>query len=86
MHPAKRRTLQKAKMASSFPTDVFYGPTKYCGLGMTDPYTRQEIVKIAMLLQESKGNTQTVMLLRSVAEGLKMEVGFPFTIGDTPYN
>lgn len=31
---------------------------------MTDPYTRQEIVKIAMLLQESKANTQTAMLLR----------------------
>ena len=61
-------------MASSFPTDVFYGPIKYCGLGMTDPYTQQGIVKIATLLQEGKGNTQTAMLLRSVAEGLKMKL------------
>ena len=53
---------------------------------MTDPYMQQGIVKIATLLQESKANTQTAMLLRSVAEGLKMEVGFPFTIGDVPFD
>lgn len=52
---------------------------------MTDPYTRKGIVKIATLLQEGKGNTQTSILLQSVAEGLRMKVGFSFTIGTLPY-
>ena len=79
--PAKQATLHKAQMSSGFPKAVLYGPTSLQGFGWTDPYTKQTMDKIAMLLQEAPDETQTRKLLQGVSEKFCIELGMNFTLG-----
>ena len=86
IHPAKAITLQRAKMSSSFPTDALYGSHRYQGLNFEDPYTKQGIEKIATLMQELSDQSQTGTLIKSVAEGFRLDLGFNATLATIPWN
>ena len=68
-------------MSVGFPKAVLYGSTILHGFGWTDPYTKQTMDKIAMLIQEAPNESQTGKLLQGVAEGFRIELGMNFTLG-----
>ena len=83
--PAKKRTLQKAGMASNFPKDPLYGSQKYNGFKFDHPFTKQGIEKISVLLQESIDKTQAGNLMKATGEALRLELGFNMTMDLIPW-
>jgi len=85
LHATLAPALHKASMSMSFPRDVLFGPDLFQGFQLQHPFFSQEISHITTLLQESARNSQTGKLLRLTAECLRLELGIPLTIGQTPY-
>ena len=86
IRPAIRVTCNAAGMAKKFPRPVLYGPKKYQGIGVKNPFFLQEIIHLTAFLNEAACNSSTGELLQAYAEHFRVELGIPFTITSTPYN
>ena len=58
------------------PHAIFYGPEKYQGLNVYNPYFLQGITHVMILIQESVLQSQTIILLREYAEALELKLEF----------
>ena len=85
LHKTLAPALHKAGMSMNFPRAVLFGPDLFQGFQLQHPFFTQEISHITTLLQESVRNSQTGKLLRLTAECLRLELGIPLAIGQTPY-
>ena len=55
-------------MAKNFAHTVLFGPTKYQGIGVKNPYFLQETIHIIAFLNEAAYNSSTGELLQSNAD------------------
>ena len=67
---AKKRSLQQARIASSFPHDVLHRPQLYKGYNFDHPYFKQGIENIVTMIQESVNKSETGTLIKATAEVL----------------
>ena len=83
--PAKMITLQRARMSSKFRNDALYSSQLYQGFNFEYPYTKQGIEKIATLMQKLLDRSQTGTLIRTVAEGFRLDIGLNDTLATIPW-
>ena len=84
--PAARAAINSARMVRNMPHAIFYGPEKYQGLNVHNPYFLQGITHIMVLIQESVLQSQNVILLKACTEAFRVEIGIPFSLTNTKYD
>ena len=84
--PAARATMNSAGMVKNMPHAIFYGPEKYQGLNVHNPYFLQGIIHVMVLIQESVLQSQTGTLLKACAEAFRVKIGIPFSLTNTKYD
>ena len=65
---------------------VLYGPEKYQGLAVQNPFFLQQIINVTTLVTETVCNSSTGKLLRYSAETFRVEIGIPSLLTSTPYD
>ena len=80
IRPAIRVTCNAAGMAKNFPSPVLFGPQKYQGIGVKNPFFLQEIIHITAFLNETAYNLSTEELLKAYAEFFRVELSIPFIL------
>ena len=83
---AIRVTCNAAGMAKNFSRPVMFGPQKYQGIGVKNPFFLQEIIRITTFLNEAACNSSTGELFKVYAECFRVELGIPCSLTSTPYN
>ena len=68
------------------PHAIFYGPEKYQGLNVYNPYFLEGITHAMILIQEFVLKSQTGILLRACAEAFRVKIGIPFSLTNTKYS
>ena len=84
--PAIQATLNAAGVVRNLAHAVLYGPDKYQGLAVQNPFFLQQIIHITALMTEAVCNSSTGKLLRYSAENFRVEIGIPFSLTSTPYD
>ena len=84
--PAIRATLNSAGIVWNMAHAVVFGPAKYQGLGVLNPFFLQQIIHITTLITEAVCNSSTGKLFRYSAETFRVEIGIPFSLTSTPYD
>ena len=64
---------------------VVYGPAKYQGLGVLNPFFLQQIIYITTLITKAVCNSSTGKLFRYSAETFRVEIGIFFALTSKPY-
>ena len=73
--PAIQATLNAAGIVRNMAHAVVYGPAKYQGLGVLNPFFLQQIFHITTLITEAMCNSSTGKLFRYSAETFRVEIG-----------
>ena len=84
--PAIQATLNAAGIVCNMAHAVVYGPAKYQGLGVLNPFFLQQIIHITTLITEAVCNSSTGILFRYSAETFRIEIGIPFSLTFTTYD
>ena len=84
--PAIQATLNAVGVVRNLAHAVLYGPEKYQGLAVKNPYFLQEIIHIVAFLTELVYSSSTGKLLKASAENFRVEIGIPFPLTATPYD
>ena len=84
--PAIQSTLNAAGVARNLAHAVLYGPEKYQGLAVQNPFFLQQIIPITTLVTEAVCNSSTGRIFRYCAETFRVEIGIPFSLTSTPYD
>ena len=66
--PVIRVTCNAAGMAKNFAYTVLFGPIKYQGIGVKNPYFLQGIIHIIFFLNKAACNSSTSKMLQLTAE------------------
>jgi hypothetical protein len=85
MTPVLLAGLPRAGLARTFPRDILYGPTKVQGFGVIHPWYHQQLLHLIALLEHTQQHTMTGQLLSTSYEQLRLEMGTPGFITDTPF-
>jgi hypothetical protein len=85
MAPILLAGLPRAGLARTFPRDILYGPTKVQGFGVIHPWYHQQLLHLIALLKHTQQHTMTGQLLSTSYEQLRLEMGTPGFITDTPF-
>ena len=85
LSPAKTMALKKARISSSFPSDVLYGSIDWNCFFFEDPYKKQGIEKIAHFLQEMTNKSLTGNIIKSGTENFVNELGYNSTTASIPW-
>ena len=83
---AIQATLNSAGVVWNIAHAVLYGPEKYQGLVVQNPFFLQQIIHITTLIIEAMCNSSTGKLFRYSAETFRVEIGIPFSLTSTPYD
>ena len=75
MAPALMAALNKSGMQRNFPRAVVYGPAKFQGLGVKDPYLTQGIEKIRAIIDTPLLKSGTFDRITAVVEQFYVQVG-----------
>jgi hypothetical protein len=75
MTPLLKAGLHAIHVQRNMPLALVYGPTKFQGLGIQDPWATQLIEHIHVILRHCTRPTPTGTLLRSNMENLVLELG-----------
>ena len=73
--PAISQGIAASGIVRNMDRDIVFGDAKFQGLGLRSPYQTQGIEHIKVLLTHWKGTSLTGILLRSIIEGTKQELG-----------
>ena len=84
--PAIQATLNAAGVVLNIAHAVLYGPEKYQGLVVRNPFFLKQIIHITTLITEAMCNSSTGKLFRYSAETFRVEIGIPFLLTSTPYD
>ena len=84
--PAIQATLNASGVVRNLAHAVLYGPAKYQGLKVQNPFFLQQIIHITVLMTEAVCNSSTGKLLRYSAETFRVEIGIPFLLTSPPYD
>ena len=83
---AIQATCNAAGMAKNITHNILYGPLKYQGIGVQNPYILEGIIHIIAFLNESACNSSTGELLRANTKFFRVEMGIPFSLTSTKYD
>ena len=69
--------VQCCRNGKDFSRPVLFGPQKYQGIGVKNPFFLQEIIRITAFLNEAACNSSIGELLKAYAEFFRVELGIP---------
>ena len=84
--PAIQATLNAAGVVRNLAHAVLYGPEKYQGLAVMNPFFLRQIVHITAFMLDTACNSSTGKLLRYSAETFRVKIGISFSLIATPYD
>ena len=85
MAPILKAGLHSIQVQSNFPRDLVYGPTRYQGLGISDPWAVQLIEHLQVILRHCSRPTITGKLLNTNMENITLELGSGTPFWDLDY-
>lgn len=85
MTPINSAALPKAGIVRTMAHAVVYGPRKYQGLGVMEPWHNQELTHLTLFADQITQDTSLGARLRISTEALRMETGYPGHFTDVPF-
>ena len=85
MSPANQAALPKSGIVRTLGHAFLYGPKKYQGLGVMEPWHNQELTHLQDLVTEVTKGSSHGFYFRASIEALRMETGYPGPFTEIPW-